>query len=104
MQCRVVCIGLATNCSAIILLHYVSRSCGHLDVGMLVPGDLQGFVMTNRKLCALETAFSSFMFPNQGAHMSFAAWGHKVHMVFAPLELPYSDKVVPLGMVCSGIA
>ena len=61
---------------------------------MLVAGDLQGFVMTNRKLCAHETAFLSFMFPNHGACMSFAAWGHKLHMVFAPLELSYSDKVL----------
>ena len=55
---------------------------------------LQGFVVTNRKLCAHETAFSSFLFPDHGARMSFAAWGHKAHMVFTPLDLPYSDKVV----------
>ena len=41
-----------------------------------------------------KSAFWAFMFPNHGAHMSFAAWDHKAHMVFAPLELPYSDKVV----------
>ena len=56
---------------------------------------LQGFVVTNRKLCAQhETAFSSFLFPNHGVRMSFAARGQKSHMLFAPLELPYSDKVV----------
>lgn len=41
-----------------------------------------------------KSAFSSFMFPDHGARMSFAARGHKAHMVFAPLESPYSDKVV----------
>ena len=88
------CIGLATNCSAIILLQYASHSCRRLHVGMLVAGDLQGFVITNRKLCAHETAFLSFMFPNHSMLMSFAARGHKAYMVFAPLELPYSDRVV----------
>ena len=34
------------------------------------------------------------MFPDHGMRMSFAARGHKVHMVFAPLDSPYSDKVV----------
>ena len=56
---------------------------------------LQGFVVTNRKLCAQhETAFSSFMLPDHGERMSFAARGHNSHMFLAPLELPYSDKVV----------
>ena len=43
-----------------------------------------------------KSAFSSFMFPDQSTHISFAARGHKVHIVFAPLELPYSDKVVAM--------
>ena len=34
------------------------------------------------------------MFPNHGMHMSYAARGHKAHMLFALLELSYSDKVV----------
>ena len=51
--------------------------------------------MTNNcKLCAHEIVFSSFMFLDHGARMSFAAQGHKAHMVFAALESPYSDKVV----------
>ena len=54
-------------------------------------------LMTNHKLCVHETAFSSFMFPKHGVHMSFAAQGHKVHMVFAPLESPFSDNVVKSG-------
>ena len=83
---------LATNCSAIILLHYASCSCKDLYIGMLGANDLQGFVMTNHKLCTHETAFLSFM---SGMRMSFAAWGHKARMVFAPLESPFSDKVVP---------
>ena len=61
---------------------------------VLVAGDLQGFAMTNHKLCAHETVFSSFMFPDHVAHMSFAARGQKLHMLFGPLELPYSDKVL----------
>ena len=48
----------------------------------------------NCKLCAHEMAFSSFVFPDNGACMSFAARGHKSHMMFAPLDLPYSDMVV----------
>ena len=55
---------------------------------------LQGFVVTNRKLCAHETAFLSFMLPDHGARMSFAARGHNLHMLLASLELSYSDKVV----------
>ena len=86
------CVDLA--CSAAILLQYASRSCRHLHVGMLVAGDLQGYVVTNRKSCAHETAFSSVMFPDHGTRMSFAARGQKLHMLFAPLELPYSYKVV----------
>ena len=51
--------------------------------------------MTNNcKLCAHEIAFSLFTFLDHGARMSFAAQGHKAHMVFAALESPYSDKVV----------
>ena len=61
---------------------------------MVVAGDLQGCIVTNRKLCAHETAFLSFMFADHGAHMSFAAWKHNSHMMFAPLDLPYSDMVV----------
>ena len=61
---------------------------------MVIAGGLHGFVVTNRKLCAHETAFASFMFLDHGACMSFAAQGHKAHMVFAALESPYSDKVV----------
>ena len=50
--------------------------------------------MTNNyKLCAHEIVFSSFMFLDHGTRMSFAAQGHKAHMVFAALESPYSDKV-----------
>ena len=96
MQCRVgvVRVGLSTNCSAVILMLYASRSCRRLHVGMLFAGDLQGFVGTNRKLCAHGTSFSSFLFPDHGTHMSFAAWGHKVHMVFIPLDLPSSEMVV----------
>ena len=76
-------------------LHYASRSYRHLHVGMLVAGDLQGFVVNNHKLCAQhETAFLSFLFPNHGVHMSFAAWGNKMHMVFTPLHLPYSEMVM----------
>ena len=44
--------------------------------------------------CRSQPAFSSFMFPDHGMCMSFTAQGHKAHMVFAPLESPYSDKVV----------
>ena len=87
----VVCIGLTASGSAILLLQYESCSCRHLHIGMLVAGDLQGFVVTKRKLIAHEIAFSSFMFPNYGMHMSFAAREHKLFMVFAP---PCSDKVV----------
>ena len=86
------CVDLA--CSAAILLQYASRSCRRLHVGMLVAGDLQGYVVTNRKSCAHETAFSSVMFPDHGMRMSFAARGYKAHIVFAPLELPFSDEVV----------
>ena len=86
------CVDLA--CSAAILLQYASRSCRRLHIGMLVAGDLQGYVVTNRKSCAHEAAFSSFMLPNHGARMSFAARGHTSHMLLAPLELPYSNKVV----------
>ena len=81
-------------CSAAILLQYASRSCRRLHVGMLVAGDLQGYVVTNRKSCAHETAFSSFLFPDHGVRLSFATRKYKSHMVFAPLELPYSDKVL----------
>ena len=83
------CVDLA--CSAAILLQYASRSCRHLHVGMLVAGDLQGYVVTNRKSCA---PFSSVMFPDHGTRMSFAARGYKAHIVFAPFELPFSDEVV----------
>ena len=38
------CIGLATNGSAVILLQHASRSCRGLRVGIVVAGDLQGFV------------------------------------------------------------
>ena len=41
---------------------------------VLIAGDLQGFVGTNRNLCAHETAFSSFMFPNHGARMLRRTW------------------------------
>ena len=61
---------------------------------MVIAGGLHGFVVTNRKLCAHETAFASFMFPDHGTRMSFAARGHKEHMVFTPLDLPYSEMVV----------
>ena len=61
---------------------------------MVIAGKVEGFVVTNRKLCAHETAFLSFTFPDHGVHISFAAQEHKAHMVFAPLESPYSDKVV----------
>ena len=44
--------------------------------------------------CRSKSAFSSFIFSSQGACMSFAAQGHKVHILFAPLEPPSSDKVV----------
>ena len=87
-------IALATSGSFVILLLYASRSCRCLHVGMLVAGDLQGFVVTNCKLCAHEITFSSFMFPNHSMRMNFAAQGQKSHMLFAPLELPYSDKIV----------
>ena len=51
--------------------------------------------MTNNcKLCAHEIAFLSFMFPDHGACMSFAARVQKSHMVFTPLDLPYSEMVV----------
>ena len=86
----VVCVDLATSISAVILLLFASRSCRRLQVGLLVAGDkthrnLHGFVVTNRKWCAHEIAFSSFMFPNHGARMSFAARVQKSHMLFAPL-------------------
>ena len=87
-------VGLATNCSAVIILQYASRSCRGLWVGMVIAGGLHGFVVTNRKLCAHETAFTSFMFPNHGTRMSFATRGRKSQMLFAPLELPFSDEVV----------
>ena len=90
----VVRVCLATSGCTIILLQYASHSCRRLHVGMLVAGEVQGFVVTNRKLCAHETAFSSFLFPNRSTRMSFAAQGYKAHMVFAALESPYSDKVV----------
>ena len=77
------CVDLA--CSAAILLQYASCSCRGLHVGMLQ--------VTNRKLCAHETAFSSVMFPDHGMRMSFAARGDKSHMVFTPLDLPYSEMV-----------
>ena len=41
-------VGLATNGSAVILLQHASRSCRGLRVGIVVAGDLQGFVMTNQ--------------------------------------------------------
>ena len=41
-----------------------------------------------------QSAFSSFMFPDHGVRMSFAAPEHKAHMVFTALDLPYSDMVV----------
>ena len=41
-----------------------------------------------------KLAFSSFLFPDHGARLSFAARKYKSDMVFAPLELPYSDKVL----------
>ena len=41
-----------------------------------------------------KSAFSSFKFPDHGAGISFAARGHKAHMVFTPLDLPYSEMVV----------
>ena len=87
-------VGLAINYSAVILLHYASHSCRHLHVGMLVAGDLQGYVVTNRKSCEHEIASSSSMFHNHGVRMSFAARGHNSHMVFALLELPYSNNVL----------
>ena len=71
-----------------------SRSCRRLQVGIVVASLVQGFVMTNRKLCAHAIAFLSFLLPNHDAHMSFAARGQKMHMLFAPLEWPYSDKLV----------
>ena len=86
------CVDLA--CSAAILLQYASCSCRGLRVGMVIAGGLHGFVVTNRKLCAHETAFLSVMFPDHGTRMSFAARGYKAHIVFAPLELPFSDEVL----------
>ena len=53
---------------------------------MVVAGEVQGFVVTNCKLYAHEIVFSSFMLPVHGTRMSFAARGHKLHMMFAPLE------------------
>ena len=41
-----------------------------------------------------KSAFWAFMFPDHGVRMSFAAPEHKAHIVLAPLELPYSDKVL----------
>ena len=41
-------VGLATNCSAVIILQYASRSCRSLQVGMVVAGEMQGFVVTNQ--------------------------------------------------------
>ena len=96
MQCSIVVVRIDLACSAAILMLYASRSCRRLHVGMLFAGDLQGFVVTNRKLCAHETAFLSSRFPNHATRMSFAARGHKSHMLFAPLELPYSDKVLAM--------
>lgn len=95
----VVVVHIDLACSTVILMLYASHSCRQLHVGMLFAGDLQGFVVTNCKLCAHEIAFWSFMLPNHGTHMSFAAREHKSHMLFAPLEWLCSDKVV-----CSGIA
>ena len=37
-------VGLATNGSAILLLQHASRSCRGLRVGIVVAGDLQGYV------------------------------------------------------------
>ena len=88
------CVGLATNGSTIILLQHASRSCRGLWVGIVVAGNLQGFVGTNRKLCAHEIALSSFLLPDHDMRISFAAWGQKSHMLFAPLQLPYSDRVL----------
>ena len=67
---------------------------GTLHVGILVTGDLQGFVVTNHKLCAHEIACSSFTFLDRSACMNFAAWLHKLHRLFTPLEYTCSDKVV----------
>ena len=98
------CAGLATSVSAVIHLQYASRSCRGLRVGMVIAGGLHGFVVTNRKLRAHEIPFSSFLLPDHDARMSFAARGQKTHMLFAPLEWPYSDKLVAACTVCSGIA
>ena len=95
VQCSVVVVrvGLATNFPAVVLLHYASRSCRGLRVGMVIAGGLHSFVVTNRKLYALKQRFCLSCFPTM-ARMTFAARGHKSHMVFAALESPYSDKVV----------
>ena len=91
---RVKGINLTTSGSAVVLLCYARRSCGCLQVGMVVAREVQGFVVTNRKLRAHEIAFSSFLLLDHDARMSFAARGQKTHMLFAPLELPYSDNVL----------
>ena len=85
VHCSIVGVRIDLTCSAIILMLYASHSCRCLHVGVFFAGDLQGFVMTNRKLCAHEIAFSTFIFRDHGTHMSFAARGHKLHMMFAPL-------------------
>ena len=90
----VVRIGLATNSSAKFLLQHASCSCRGFRVGIVVAGLVQGFVVTNCKLCVHEIAFSSFLLPNHVVRMSFVARGQKTHMLFAPLEWPYSDKLV----------
>ena len=90
VQCSVVVVRTDLAYSAVTLMLYASRSCRRLHVGMLFAGDLQGSVVTNRKSCA---PFSSVMFPDHGTRMSFAARGDKSHMVFTPLDLPYSEMV-----------
>ena len=77
VKCSIVVVRVDLTCSAAILVLYASRSCRRLHVGMLFAGDLQGYVVTNRKSCAHEAAFSSVMFPDHGTCMSFAARGYK---------------------------
>ena len=37
-------VGLAPNCSAVVLMLYASRNCRHLQVGIIVAGAVQGVV------------------------------------------------------------
>ena len=99
VQCSVVVVrvGLATNIPAVVLLHYASRSCRGLQVGMVIAGGLHGFVMTNRNtpFCVHMKWHSRLScFPTTASTYELCSSGLQVAHGVYTIGFAFSDIVV----------